>query len=89
MRVMIISCTVVLKLCSKELLRFHKAVSERAQQKDAHPYMPLPSFLGLSRLAKAKIRNGAFSDEAQGGRRERRVPFDINNTRNLHREGPF
>lgn len=38
--------------------------------------MPLASFLGLARLAKAKIRNGAFSDEAQGGR-ERRVPFDI------------
>lgn len=76
MRVMIITCTVVLKLCSKELLRFHKVVSERARQRDTHSYMPLPPFLGLARLVKAKI-NGALSNEAQGGRRERGIPFDI------------
>lgn len=72
MRVMILSHTVVLKLCSKELLRFHKVVSERARQRDTHSYMPLPPFLGLARLAKAKVRNGAFSNEAQlEGERER------------------
>lgn len=38
---------------------------------------------------KARIRNGAFSNEIQGERRERRVPFDIIIHRKSAKAGSF
>lgn len=39
---MIASCTVVLKLCSKDPLWFFKVVSKMVREGDTHPYIPHP-----------------------------------------------
>ena len=57
---MVASCAVALKLCSEEPLRFYKIVSEMARQRDTHPDMSLPSFLGLATQTRAGIKNVAF-----------------------------